>query len=61
MNKDEAERCTEIGLKHLTNKRFTDALRFFEKSDRLFPSDSAKSYIQLTKEKMQNQSTQQQP
>ena len=58
MNKDEAERCKEIGLQHLTNKRFTDALRFFEKSERLFPSDSAKSYIQLTKEKMQN-STQQ--
>jgi len=48
MNRDEAQRCLEMGRSALKGGDLDKAMRMFEKSDRLFPSDEAKSYIQVT-------------
>eukprot|EP00608_Synchroma_pusillum_P003321 CAMPEP_0198431528 /NCGR_PEP_ID=MMETSP1452-20131203/19320_1 /TAXON_ID=1181717 /ORGANISM="Synchroma pusillum, Strain CCMP3072" /LENGTH=62 /DNA_ID=CAMNT_0044151987 /DNA_START=17 /DNA_END=202 /DNA_ORIENTATION=+ len=37
VNKDEAERCREIAMKCLREGRFDKAVRFADKSLRLFP------------------------
>ncbi|RLN85177.1 hypothetical protein BBJ28_00017319 [Nothophytophthora sp. Chile5] len=37
MNKGEAEKCREIGKKHLRLGNFAQAIKFFEKSHRMFP------------------------
>lgn len=37
MNKEEAEKCREIGKRHLRTGSFRQAIRFFEKSHRMYP------------------------
>ena len=45
MNMDEAQRCLEMGLDALKAGNLDKAMRVFEKSNRLFPSEEAKAYI----------------
>ena len=47
MNRDEAQRCLELGLAALKGGDLDKAVKLFEKSNRLFPSDEAKAYIQV--------------
>ena len=47
MNRDEAQRCIELGRASLRSGDFDKAMRLFEKSNRLFPSEEARAYIQV--------------
>ena len=51
MNRDEAQRCLEMGLGALKAGDLDKAMRMFEKSNRLFPSEEAKAYIQVTSDR----------
>ena len=42
-NKEEAQKCIQIAKKALTEKNFEKAIKFLQKSVKLYPSDVAKS------------------
>ncbi|GCC37061.1 hypothetical protein chiPu_0015561 [Chiloscyllium punctatum] len=42
-NRDEAERCTEIGLNALKHGNREEALKFLRKAQKLYPSETVKS------------------
>lgn len=46
-NKDEAQRCINIALNAIINKDQDKARRFLEKAQRLFPTDKAKSTLNV--------------
>lgn len=41
-NRDEADRCIEIGIKALSEGKIEKAEKFFTKADNLYPTDKAK-------------------
>jgi len=55
MNKDEAQRCIEIGLIAFNKGDYDKALRFYEKSKRLFPFPKINDYIAVARSKQVSQ------
>lgn len=53
MNKDEAERCIELGLSALKLGDKDKAIRMFQKSDSLFSNELAKKYLKIASEQPQ--------
>lgn len=51
MNKDEADRCREMGFKALQAKDFDKAIRLFQKANKLHPCHENQSYVDLAIEK----------
>ncbi|XP_061563884.1 dnaJ homolog subfamily B member 12b [Cololabis saira] len=47
VNRDEAERCIDIATAALSDNQPEKALRFLEKAQRLFPTEKAKSLLDL--------------
>ncbi|KAM6897365.1 dnaJ homolog subfamily B member 12b [Xenentodon cancila] len=47
VNRDEAERCIDIATAALSSNQPEKALRFLEKAQRLFPTEKAKSLLDL--------------
>ncbi|XP_043535061.1 dnaJ homolog subfamily B member 12a isoform X1 [Chiloscyllium plagiosum] len=45
-NRDEAERCTEIGLNALKHGNREEALKFLRKAQKLYPSENVKNLIE---------------
>lgn len=41
-NRDEADRCIEIAITHIEQKKFDKARKFLEKAERLYSSQKAK-------------------
>lgn len=52
MNQEQAQKCIEIGLKYLKEGELQSALRLFQKSYRMNPSEEAKAYIDITDQKI---------
>ena len=50
MNQDEALRCIDIGVKAFQDKNYSKALKFFEKSHRLHPTNEAARLIARVKD-----------
>ncbi|CAG9330685.1 unnamed protein product [Blepharisma stoltei] len=51
MNKDEADKCRELGFQALKAKDFDKAIRFFQKAVKFDPSHENQSYLTLAEEK----------
>lgn len=45
MNKDEADKCLQIGKQALDSGDLQKALKFFNKSNNMHPSDTAEIYL----------------
>ena len=54
MNKDEAARCTQLGLEALKSGDNSKATRLFQKSMSLFPTEEAAKYLELSSSKQQS-------
>merc|ERR1739838_772711 len=46
-NKDEADKCLNLGQKHFKEGNREKALRFAQKAERLYPSQKAQDFIEL--------------
>lgn len=57
MNKEDAQKCIQVGVQALKKAEFDKAIRMFEKSLRLHYSDEAKAYLDLANEKKQKSNT----
>eukprot|EP00123_Amoebidium_parasiticum_P000806 comp11708_c0_seq1/m.6272 comp11708_c0_seq1/g.6272 ORF comp11708_c0_seq1/g.6272 comp11708_c0_seq1/m.6272 type:complete len:427 (-) comp11708_c0_seq1:65-1345(-) len=53
-NKEEANKCLELGQKNLQAGNYAKAAKLIAKSDTLYPSDRAKTLLQLAKEKAES-------
>jgi DnaJ homolog subfamily B member 12 len=53
MNRDEAQRCIELGISALKSNDIDKALRLFQKSLSLFPTEEAERYLRTVLEKKQ--------
>ncbi|MBN3312257.1 DJB12 protein, partial [Atractosteus spatula] len=60
-NRDEAERCIEIAAAAIKNNQTDKALRFLEKAQKLFPTDSTKALIESLTQNGQPSGQSQQP
>nr|XP_006630339.2 PREDICTED: dnaJ homolog subfamily B member 12 isoform X1 [Lepisosteus oculatus] len=60
-NRDEAERCIEIAAAAIKNNQTDKALRFLEKAQKLFPTDSTKALIESITQNGQPSGQSQQP
>lgn len=54
MNKDEAEKWKDIAKKAIANHDYEKAIRFLEKSNKLFPSPEADGLINLCQMNLKN-------
>lgn len=52
MNQEQAQKCVEIGLKYLKEGDLQNALRLFQKSHRMHPTEESKAYIDITEQKI---------
>ena len=52
MNQEQASKCVEIGLKYLKEGDLQNALRLFQKSYRMHPTEESKAYIDITEQKI---------
>ncbi|ETL81249.1 hypothetical protein L917_18389 [Phytophthora nicotianae] len=57
MNKGEAEKCLEIGKKHLRLGNWEKAIKFFEKSHRMYPLPGVEAMRDRAKAEMEKAST----
>ncbi|CAH0481043.1 unnamed protein product [Peronospora belbahrii] len=57
MNKGEAEKCLEIGKKHLRLGNWEKAIKFFEKSNRMYPLAGVEAMRDRAKAEMEKAST----
>lgn len=57
MNKGEAEKCLEIGKKHLRLGNWDKAIKFFEKSHRMYPLPGVEAMRDRAKAEMEKEAT----
>lgn len=48
VNKEEAERCIELGEKYIKNRNKEKAEKFLQKAERLYPTQKAKGTLFLS-------------
>ena len=61
MNKGEAEKCRELGKKFLRAGNYRQAVKFFEKSLRMYPLPGVDAMCQRAKEELEKGSTSSSP